>query len=129
MAAELNYSDWFQAKIKDIRIESGNIKTYSPLVEFLYFLMRDYLAVGHIEKIIEEMEWQRAQGQLGSNFTNGWLAQYASNVAHRIADLTPTLCEDEGCEHHGTPHICQTLNTTKDSPKSGKRTQRSTSKK
>lgn len=114
---EPNYSDWFQAKIKIIREESGDIKTIDPLVHFMYILMRDYATVGVPEKILEDMEWERAQGKLAYNFTNGWLAQYAQNISTRLGVLAQESIEQ-----------CQTSNIGSDSPKLGKRTRRSTSK-
>jgi hypothetical protein len=47
--------------------------------------MRDYLVAGIIEKI---MQTQISQKE--SEFCNGFLAQYAQDVANRINELDPS---------------------------------------
>src|SRR5467141_1109397 len=83
--SKLNYSDYFQQYIKELRIKSGDKATTSATVEFLYTLMRDYLPVGVIEKIIADQEWNTYdRDSEATAFTNGWLAEYAFNVTERL---------------------------------------------
>jgi hypothetical protein len=65
----------------DLRKDSGGIKDTSKLVSFLYQLMRDNLPTGDVEKIMTEID--KEQGK-EIRYTNGWLAQYAKNIAKRL---------------------------------------------
>jgi len=67
--------------IKNLRRDSGNVKSKDPLTSFLYTLMRDHLPTGTVEAIIQEIELYKNNEII---FTNGWLAQYAENLANRI---------------------------------------------
>jgi|SRR6185295_827144 len=85
---KLNYSDYFQAYIKDLRIRSGDVQTPNTFLEFIYLLGRDYLPVGVIEKIIAEAEWRTYEKDVRAvGYTNGWLAQYAGDVYNRLLTL------------------------------------------
>ncbi|MEE9609518.1 MAG: hypothetical protein V3U03_17410 [Myxococcota bacterium] len=61
-----------------MRIESGKVDDDRPLVAFLYRLMRDELTPGRVEEIIVNI------GPGPHQFSNGWLAVYAQNMAERL---------------------------------------------
>lgn len=61
-----------------MRNASGAIDDARPLVSFLYLLLRDHLHLGDVEEIVD-----RATKGAGM-FTNGWLAQYAQDIANRL---------------------------------------------
>ena len=65
----------------ELRERSGEVDDTDPLVEFLYALMRDHLAPGAIEQIMNE---QVMGGGIVSRYTNGWLAKYAQDLAGRL---------------------------------------------
>jgi len=71
---------WWGEDMDKMRKASGEIKDTSKLVCFIYLLGRDYLSLGKIEEIMENM---RDDG-IEHRFTNGWLAQYSQNVAERL---------------------------------------------
>lgn len=56
-------------------------ETHDSLVAFLYQLLRDYVTSGAVEEILEDQKYK-----LGSMYTlsNGFLAQYAKDVAMRL---------------------------------------------
>lgn len=60
---------------------SGEVTIKDPLVEFLYILMRDHLPVGTIEEIV--MKHVRGTKTV---YSNGWLAEYAQDVAVRLKE-------------------------------------------
>jgi hypothetical protein len=62
-----------------LRSESGSVDINSKLVSFLYELMRDHLPPGKIEDIVRRSQDNDVE------YTNGWLANYALNVATRLA--------------------------------------------
>jgi len=64
---------------QDIQTRSGNITSEDPLVNFLYILMRDYLPTGVVERIVEEHTYSDI-----ASFSNGWLAEYAKDIALRL---------------------------------------------
>lgn len=64
--------------VKRMREASGCVDDASPLVRFLYLLMRDEVALGVVEDLAIKATGQMAQ------FTNGWLAKYAQDVATRL---------------------------------------------
>ncbi len=61
-----------------LRERSGSVDINSKLVSFLYQLMRDHLSSGVIEEIVRESENPDVQ------YTNGWLAKYAEDLANRL---------------------------------------------
>lgn len=65
----------------ELREASGKIVYSDPLTSFLYQLMRDELPAGTVEKLVREVVNEGAQDVL---FTNGWLAQYANNLAEML---------------------------------------------
>lgn len=67
-----------QDENKTLRQRSGEINVDSKLVSFLYELMRDHLPPGQVEAIV------RASQEPDCQYTNGWLAQYAQDLANRL---------------------------------------------
>jgi hypothetical protein len=68
-------------------------RTTSPLVAFLYQLMRDEVPVGAVERIVLADENARVEhGEDGKPFefvlTNGHLGAYAEEVAERLTGGT-----------------------------------------
>jgi len=63
-----------------LRNRSGNVEINSRLVSFLYQLMRDHLPMGVIEKIVQDADVPIVE------YTNGWLAKYAEDIANRLKD-------------------------------------------
>lgn len=55
-----------------------HFSSQDPMTRFLYVLMRDGCPAGVFEKAIKEMTGQE------THYKNGWLAQYAENVAKRL---------------------------------------------
>ena len=60
---------------------SGKVRSDDPLVVFLYELMRDYVTPGVIETLVADANLDGGGEYL---FTNGWLANYATDVAKRL---------------------------------------------
>lgn len=65
-----------------LRSVFGNVTDRSVLVSFLYELMRDHLLLGVVEELVLNSPPCRTV------FTNGWLAQYAQDVATRLVQQT-----------------------------------------
>lgn len=63
-----------------LKKRSGNVEIDGRLVSFLYQIMRDHLPPGVIEKIVQESQEPIVQ------YTNGWLAKYAEDIANRLKD-------------------------------------------
>lgn len=62
-----------------MRLASGSVTSTDPLVTFFYILSRDYMTPGEIEEILEKhVSLKTVQ------FTNGWLALYAKDLAMRF---------------------------------------------
>lgn len=68
-------------KSSALRNRSGSVQIDSKLVSFLYELMRDHLPPGKVEEIVRASE-----GESNVVYTNGWLAQYAQDLANRLKD-------------------------------------------
>lgn len=69
-----------------MRKRSGEFNSPSLLVGFLYLLMRDHVTPGHIEYMMIQLAkegWHNAPKK-DMQFTNGWVAQYAQDVADRL---------------------------------------------
>jgi len=80
--------------IETLRKESGQIKIKSKLVSFLYQLMRDELVTGAVESLVQDCEIVDEDGNPPFVlYTNGWLADYAENLAIRLGD--DPIREDE----------------------------------
>lgn len=68
-----------------MREKSGGIVDNRPLVTFLYKLMRDEVTPGRIEEILLEAGIDEpVTTPHDVVFTNGWLAQYAQDLAWRL---------------------------------------------
>ena len=65
-------------RFNKLRSDSGNIEYSDTLTTFFYLLMRDYLPAGKVEKLVNEV----VEGAETCLFTNGFLAQYADNLAN-----------------------------------------------
>ena len=63
---------------KSMNDRSGNVRYNSRLVGFIYDLMRDHVTPGVIEEVLKQ------QAESDIDYTNGWLAQYANDVAQRL---------------------------------------------
>ena len=69
-----------KAKNDRMRKKSGNITDTSRVVRFLYLLLRDKAIVSDIEEIVSKCEDDMTLNQ----YTNGWLALYAKDLAQRL---------------------------------------------
>lgn len=80
-------------RVAAMRERSGSVDSNDPLTRFLYVLMRDHLAPGVVEQIMLD----HVTGK-GAQFTNGWLATYAADMAERLDESTPLVrCTTAGC--------------------------------
>lgn len=70
-----------------IRKASGEVDDDRPLVSFLYILARDHVPIGVIEQIIVD---QLIVAEPGAAFTNGWIANWAKDLADRLVPCPPT---------------------------------------
>lgn len=61
-----------------IRERSGHMDSDDPLVQFLYLVLRDKILPADIEEIMKQIP----DGQ--TEFSNGWLAMYAIDIARRL---------------------------------------------
>jgi hypothetical protein len=77
-----------------MRKKSGSVNDDRLLVGFLYMLMRDQIAPGRIEGILLELsnshDYDKSEVRT-FQFTNGWLAKYARDVADRLVANKKTL--------------------------------------
>jgi hypothetical protein len=64
----------------DLRARSGCVSVHSRLVSFLYTLMRDEVTPGRIEELV------RDSSDPDGVYTNGFLANYAIDIARRLGD-------------------------------------------
>lgn len=64
-----------------LREEGPEVDSNSPLVKFLYYLMRDHLPVGVVAEILVE-----SQNTETTKFSNGYLAQYAQHLARDLVN-------------------------------------------
>jgi len=67
--------------MEEIRERSGEVNSEDPLVSFLYILMRDHLPTGVVEGIMKDHVPDQVV-----KFTNGWLANYAKDIAERLKE-------------------------------------------
>lgn len=63
----------------DIHTRSGEVTTEDTLVAFLYLLLRDHVLPGDIETLMRNIAPHDR-----CLFSNGWLAQYAKDIAERL---------------------------------------------
>lgn len=61
-----------------IRKDSGEVNINSKLTSFLYELMRDNVPPGELERLVRDSQVESVQ------YTNGWLAKYAEDLANRL---------------------------------------------
>jgi len=62
----------------ELRLRSGEVNVNDRLTSFLYELMRDHLDAGTVEKLVRDSQDPDVA------YTNGWLAQYAEDLAKRL---------------------------------------------
>lgn len=65
-----------------MRARSGHVRDDRPLVSFLYLLLRDHVVAGAIEEMMLELDAQPDATVV--EYTNGWLAEYAQDIADRL---------------------------------------------
>jgi len=70
-----------EEKTKALRERSGTITDKNKSVEFLYVLMRDHVPAGTVEEVMCQTEGKECV------YTNGFLAQYAQDVANRLNEI------------------------------------------
>jgi len=90
--------DEFDKRTEELRSLTGKITSTDPLVDFFYLLMRDELPAGKVERLVRDSI--NPVGKEETVFTNGWLAQYAKNLADLIRgselkDLLKDLVEEK----------------------------------
>lgn len=66
---------------EQLRERSGLFEADDALISFLYTLMRDHLPTGAVERLVRESLDERGESV---QYTNGWLAQYAQDLARRL---------------------------------------------
>lgn len=66
---------------EEMRKVSGKVNSSNRVTCFLYLLMRDKLPCGTVEAIMEQVEMNP---YMETNFTNGWLAEYAISLTSRL---------------------------------------------
>lgn len=67
-----------------LRDKSGSVDSDDPFVSLFYSLLREHVAPGVLEKLVREIEDQVAANKPTTEYTNGWLARYAENLAIRL---------------------------------------------
>ena len=73
--------DLEQVAVAEMRARSGAVESDSMLVSFLYVLLRDEVTPGRLEAVLERSIGEPEKARA---FTNGWLAEYAKDVAARL---------------------------------------------
>ena len=73
--------NFIQEEKTQLKKRSGSIGSTSKLVSFLYELMRDEVPAGIVERILNNSTGPESEH---CTFTNGYLAQYAIDVAKRL---------------------------------------------
>ena len=66
----------------ELRDRSGSVDATDPFVCFLYILMRDHLPLG----VVEEIYRDHVAGSTTHEYTNGYLAGYAKDLAERMRE-------------------------------------------
>ena len=79
-------NDLYEDKVSDprnleMRRASGRVNDPRPIVGFLYLLVRDHLPIGTVEQLIRDSALSDGDE---SEFTNGWVANYAQHGADRL---------------------------------------------
>lgn len=67
--------------MRPIHERSGGFDCDDPLVELLYVLLRDHVLPGDLEKLVADI---RSSKHSSAQYSNGWLARYAQDLAQRI---------------------------------------------
>jgi len=67
-------------RTEELKEASGSVTYSDPLTTFLYLLMRNDLPAGTVESLVRESINSAEE----CVFTNGWLAQYAHNLAEEL---------------------------------------------
>jgi len=79
--------------VERMRKASGRIDDSRLIVAFLYTLMRDLVPPGRIEHMMLEVsnahDYDKSEFTK-NEYTNGWLAQYAQDVAQRLTENRKT---------------------------------------
>lgn len=68
-------------EIEAFHKRSGCVTSSDPLVSFLYLLMRDHVTPGYLEELVRSSKPDEE-----SQYTNGWLATYAIDMARRLRE-------------------------------------------
>lgn len=63
-----------------LRVESGEYRDNSRLVNFLYLLLRDYLPSADVETILRDTSFE------DTAYSNGYIALYAKNIAKELTE-------------------------------------------
>lgn len=77
----MDIDDYFTQNTERMRAASGNVTVGDPLVTFLYLLMRNIAPTGALEDLVAEAH---DAADAAVVFTNGWLAEYAQDMAARL---------------------------------------------
>ncbi len=85
-----------EEEVRAMRDRSGRVDIDSRLVSFLYELMRDHLTPGQVEEIAKNSQESKVE------YTNGWLARYAADLATRLG-YPPARTEELGSPPTSTP--------------------------
>jgi len=72
-----------------LRSDSGNVEFSDTLTTFLYFLLRDHMSAGKLELVVREV----TEGPEVVTFANGFLAQYADNLATELKNAKTNMLE------------------------------------
>lgn len=67
---------------KLLKNDSGNVKIKGRFVGFLYDLIRDYVPLGDVTKLLEGQLIYEPDEEIV--YTNGWLANYAAWIAEKL---------------------------------------------
>lgn len=68
---------------KTMRLRSGQVSSDDSLVLFLYVIMRDILTPGRVEEIMQQHVESPSREEI-VEFSNGWLAKHAMDLAERL---------------------------------------------
>jgi len=77
----MRHVDW-DKRVEDLRKITGEVVYTDALTSFLYELIRDHMPAGDVEKLVLGAV-NEAEERL---FSNGWLAQYAHNLAEQLTN-------------------------------------------
>jgi len=77
----MSREEWLKDEANQLKIRSGNVYSDDKLVAFIYELLRDYLPVSDVEMCVRN---STGPGTEEFNFCNGYLADYAKDIAKRL---------------------------------------------